>query len=295
MELNQQWILFKQYIRNTLDPEEYQGWLEELSLAEISQGRAVIAGIPHPVFQFDIKKNYDSLIRQLLMELFPEYAPFPKKQVEYHVGEYQSLKKEPVQAEFSFNQSPSTASIVGAPTTQRVPQNSMPSDRMNNIVRFPFKSIFDPKYTLESFVVGKNNRLAYKAGYLASQTPGIAYNPFVIYGKMGIGKTHLLEGIGHSIQSRHPHLKIVYATAENFLNDFITHVKSQRMALFRKRYREVDVLLLDDLHILGGAKQCQEEFMLTYPMRICLVTFIRLLFCCSSFIFSILELYNNRF
>jgi len=269
MDLDQKWSLFKKYICDELEPEEYQGWLEALQLIDLASGRAVIAGIPHPVFQFDIKKNYDSLIRRILGEIFPEHAPFNKKHIEYQIGKHHVPKKTVIQAEFSFDPIPTPPSQpVANPASQKTSINVKtvpPSSTSNNsnIIRFSGTPLFDPKFTLDSLIVGKNNRLAYKAGCLASQTPGIAYNPFIVYGPLGVGKTHLLEGIGQAIQKNHPKLKTIYTPAESFLNDFITHLKSQRMPVFRKRYREIDVFLLDDLQILAGAKQCQEELLNT--------------------------------
>ncbi|MGK5093688.1 chromosomal replication initiator protein DnaA [Deltaproteobacteria bacterium TL4] len=266
MILKQKWSLFKQYIRNTLDPEEYQGWLDDLQLVEIGSDHAVIAGISHPVFQHDIKKNYDALFRRILGELFPEHSPFTKKQIEYHVGEHQLPKKIAVQEEFAF----SLPSFEAAQTPHSTLDSSAEEMKLslsntadNKVLRFPGNPTFDSNHRLDSFVVGPTNQVACKVGGAAAKNPGIIYNPLVIYGSMGVGKTHLMEAIGHEIQRLHPQRRIIYVSAETFLNDFISHLRTNRMHSFRKRYREVDVFMLDDLQMLGGAEKCQDELLYT--------------------------------
>lgn len=267
MDLNNQWTLFKKYIRDALQPEDYRPWLESLQLVEISSKKIVIAGIPHALYKFDIKKNYDSLFRKILTEVFPEKAPFHRKKIEYCVGDYTSPKKNPVQTEFNF----------GQPTTPQVNATSIPSasiesgktvipskNKLDNVLPFPnTNTLLDSKYTLNSFVAGQNNLLAYRASQAVAQAPGMMYNPFVLYGGIGVGKTHLLHAIGQEMRLQHPERKIIHVMAEDFLNDFLSHLNSRKMAIFRQRYREADALLIDDLQELAGAEKCQEELLHT--------------------------------
>ncbi|MBF0350822.1 MAG: chromosomal replication initiator protein DnaA [SAR324 cluster bacterium] len=261
MDFNQQWTVFKKNIRELLRPEEYEGWLEAIQIVELEHGRAVIAGIPHPVFQYDIKKNYDVLFRKVLGDLFPEKAPFYKKNVEYHVGEYQfktrkTSEKQTLNQLSLFDESSTAVPEVSEKAGKEV------SRPVNKVVRLRQKPVFDPKYIFSSFVVGSSNRLAYKAASMIAQTPGVCYNPFVITGTLSTGKTFLLQSIGQAIEENYPGLQIAYITAESFLNDFLYHLK-HGMSAFRQKYREADVFLLDDLHILAGARECQKELLNT--------------------------------
>ena len=119
MVLDQQWSLIKKRICRVLKQEDCEGWLDALNLVSVSPGKAVITGVPHRAFLYDIKKNYDPLFRQLLGEIFPENAPFEKKKVEYRIGGQQSSKNLPVQEEFSFGQLSSQVNATDAPKQEK--------------------------------------------------------------------------------------------------------------------------------------------------------------------------------
>lgn len=122
---------------------------------------------------------------------------------------------------------------------------------------------FNPKYTLESFIIGDNNRFAFASSEAVSKAPAKAYNPLFIYGPVGLGKTHLLHGIGNSIQSEKK-LTVKLVSCEKFTNDLINAIKMRSVEKFRQKYRTVDVLLVDDVHFLAGKEQTQEEFFHTF-------------------------------
>jgi chromosomal replication initiator protein len=122
----------------------------------------------------------------------------------------------------------------------------------------------NPKYTFDNFVVGPSNRFAHAAAFAVSEAPAKAYNPLFIYGGVGLGKTHLIQAIGHKVQNKNPAAKITYVTSEKFTNDFIDSVKHGEMQGFRNRYRHCDILLLDDLQFLVGKEQTQVEFFHTF-------------------------------
>jgi chromosomal replication initiator protein len=127
-----------------------------------------------------------------------------------------------------------------------------------------FDSPLNPRYTFETFVIGASNRFAHAAAVAAAEAPGKAYNPLLVYGDSGLGKTHLLHAIGHYVRNLYAGARIRYVSSEEFTNEFINAIRDDRAALFQKKYREVDVLLIDDIQFLEGKIQTQEEFFHTF-------------------------------
>ena len=120
------------------------------------------------------------------------------------------------------------------------------------------------KYTFDNFVIGSSNRFAHAAAVAVAEAPGKAYNPLMIYGESGLGKTHLLHGIGHYVRAYMPHLQVKYVSTEELTNDFINAISENRTADFRRTYRQIDVLLIDDIQFLESKIQTQEEFFHTF-------------------------------
>lgn len=128
----------------------------------------------------------------------------------------------------------------------------------------PHSVTLNPKYIFESFVVGSSNEVAYATCQAVVQRLGQAYNPLFIYGGVGLGKTHLLQSVGNAVLARNPATRILYVSSERFVNDFVQAIQENRTQLFKKRYREVDVLIIDDVQFMAGKGKTQEELFHTF-------------------------------
>jgi chromosomal replication initiator protein len=123
---------------------------------------------------------------------------------------------------------------------------------------------FNPKNTFDTFVVGNNNNFAYAAAQAVAQAPGRSYNPLFLYGGVGLGKTHLLHAIGHHVIGNRKAARVAYVSSEKFTNEYIDGIQNNQLAKFRKKYRQTDVLLIDDIQFLAGKERIQEEFFHTF-------------------------------
>ncbi|TIC88991.1 chromosomal replication initiator protein DnaA [Nocardioides sp. GY 10113] len=126
------------------------------------------------------------------------------------------------------------------------------------------ESRLNPKYTFETFVIGSSNRFPHAAAVAVSEAPGRSYNPLLVYGESGLGKTHLLHAIGHYVRTIYAGSKVRYVSSEEFTNEFINAIRDDRQDRFKRKYRDIDVLLIDDIQFLEGKTQTQEEFFHTF-------------------------------
>jgi chromosomal replication initiator protein len=162
----------------------------------------------------------------------------------------------PAQTSYTDPEPLAPVSQIGAPLVYSAPATN---SSVNN-----FDTRLNPNYTFDTFVTGDSNRFAHAAAFAAAEAPGKAYNPLFIYGDSGLGKTHLLHAIGHYALSLYPRIKVRYVSSEEFTNDFINAIGSNRSSAFQEVYRDIDLLLIDDIQFLQGKDQTQEAFFHTF-------------------------------
>lgn len=188
------------------------------------------------------------------------YMDFIKQHVRYISGSPISVRLEVIE---TAKHDPVTE---GIPTERASHYNNrLSEDRLPSQISSESSPTFlNPKNTFENFVIGSGNQLAHAACIAVANAPGRAYNPLFVYGATGLGKTHLMHAVSHQILNSKPDAKIAYLSTEKFTNEFIHAIRENKLTKFRKRYRTVDALLIDDIHFLSGKDSTQEEFFHTF-------------------------------
>lgn len=158
-------------------------------------------------------------------------------------------------------ETPQPPPVKAAPEDSLKPPVGENSKRANGVED---STPLNPKYMFETFVIGNSNRFAHAASLAVAEVPAKVYNPFFIYGGVGLGKTHLMHAIGHRIKQNHPQLKVVYISSEKFTNELINSIRDGNPESFRQKYRNIDVLLVDDIQFLSKKEHTQEEFFHTF-------------------------------
>lgn len=238
------WIDMLKGIEPKLQRSQFITWFKETTVLGNEEGNLVI-GLPLPLFL-----NYHiEHFRNLTLEVAQAIDP-TVKQIVYKVDG--GLKDNPER---------SVDLMQHFPDQKR---RKLPGKQEVKLVEGIVSKILNPRYSLENFVVGANNRLAHAACQAIAAQPGGKYNPFFLYGDVGLGKTHLLQATGNSILKMMPKATVVYTTTEDFTNQVIEAIQHQKMEQFRRRYRLVDVLIIDDVQFLANKDRTQEEFFHTF-------------------------------
>jgi chromosomal replication initiator protein len=234
----QTWNLAQNHIRSTLGPETFNLWFAPLR-ARAQDQRSLVLEVADNFCEGWLKDKYSGVLREAIAQ-----ASGGQLEIRFEVGSAGNQTKQ-VAAEVR-----SAAAASPVPATEKP---SLPSD-----------SAFNPGNSFETFVVGSNNNFAHAAALAVAQAPGKAYNPLFLYGGVGLGKTHLLHAIGHHVLTQRKGARVAYLSSERFTNEYIDGIQNNQLAKFRGKYRQTDVLLIDDVQFLAGKERIQEEFFHTF-------------------------------
>lgn len=222
------WTQILDSIQKKIDTNSFETWFEPTVYIG-RESDALYIKVPNSYFKDWLSFHYGSLINACSHDLFGK----------------------PLEIKYIFEERPSSF-IRRTPEERRAKRELLLNPNLN------------PNYTFDSFVVGTCNQFAHAAATAVAQNPAKCYNPLYVYGGAGLGKTHLMNAIGHYTLKHNRNLKIFYVTTEKFMNDLINHLQYGKILGFRQKYRSVDVLLMDDIHYLAGRERTKEEFFHTF-------------------------------
>jgi chromosomal replication initiator protein len=222
------WDKVLQHTERRVNPHSFATWFRPTRQERAEDGRLIIR-VPTRLFSKRLKETYGELLSAVLAEIGqPELAL-----------DFICADTEPVP-------SPATASA----------QTKLDFDAAD--------AQLNPRYTFDKFIVGSSNQFAHAAAVAVAEQPSKSYNPLFLYGGVGLGKTHLMQAIGHELKRRNPSLRLIYISAEKFTNEVIASIRFERMSNFRDRFRNMDVLMVDDIQFIARAERTQEEFFHTF-------------------------------
>jgi chromosomal replication initiator protein len=230
------WGLAQEQLRSMLSNDTYNLWFAPLHAAPLDGGGLVLE-VANDFCEVWLKDNYMGLLQDVVALAAGRQVPVKFKVV-----------------------ATSTAAASSPAVSSKAKATEPASERNSHHVELNF----NPKNTFETFVVGNNNNFAYAAAQAVAQAPGKSYNPLFLYGGVGLGKTHLLHAIGQHVVSQKKGARVAYLSSEKFTNEYIDAIQNNQLVRFRKKYRQTDVLLIDDIQFLAGKERIQEEFFHTF-------------------------------
>jgi len=231
------WGPAQEHLRSMLSADTYNLWFAPLRASSLD-GNNLVLDVANDFCEVWLKDNYMELLQDVVA-----LAAGRQLQVKFRVGAASLSNPTPVDAAAAKTRTPEPAAE----------KNSHHAD-LN----------FNPKNTFDSFVVGNNNNFSYAAALAVAQAPGKSYNPLFLYGGVGLGKTHLLHAIGQHVVEHRKGSRVAYVSSEKFTNEYIDAIQNSQLVRFRKKYRQTDVLLIDDIQFLAGKERIQEEFFHTF-------------------------------
>ena len=232
------WNSAREYLRSKLNADTYNMWFAPLSASAIDPDHLTLE-VANEFCEVWLKDNYLSLLQDALAAAAGR------------------------QLEIKFKVVGGNARPIAAPSpspSKTTKATNSGHERATHNGEFGF----NPKNTFEAFVVGNNNNFAYAAALAVAQAPGKSYNPLFLYGGVGLGKTHLLHAIGQHVVSNRKGARVSFVSSEKFTNEYIDGIQNNQLVKFRKKYRQTDVLLIDDIQFLAGKERIQEEFFHTF-------------------------------
>ena len=228
MDKKNLWNLFLNNIKQQLSPIAFDTWFAETELYDLTETTAKVI-VPMHIHKKNLKENYNDLVEDIFTEVSGSNFKF-----EYYL-------KEEIESNITID-----TDTIGVPHT-------------NN-----FETNLNPQYTFDNFIIGESNKFAHATALAVAENPGYMYNPLFIYGNSGLGKTHLMHAIGNRILENNNKKNVLYVTSEKFTNQLINAIKDNKNEFFRNKYRNIDVLLIDDIQFIAGKERVQEEFFHTF-------------------------------
>lgn len=227
--MHELWQKVLEQLRNQLGNQNFETWIKPICVREMTDDEIGLE-VPNKFFR-------DWLAEHFLKSIHESLSLLAHRSIKVSLSVNQKLQ-------------------AGAVTTQKKPEREPPrAPRLNNLI---------PKYTFENFVVGASNQFAHAASLAVANQPGEHYNPLFIYGGVGLGKTHLINAIGHQIVEKRSALKVLYLSSESFMNELIASLRRDKMDEFKTRFRNIDALIVDDVQFIAGKERTQEEFFHTF-------------------------------
>jgi len=251
------WVRILAALEKKISRQQFETWLKPTRFSRL-EGRKLYVRVPSTEFQH-IGERYGDLIQEAIENLALDIetvefaAPEPERQAK--VRDDGGFAAVPSHSDSAPKQNRATGLMTGAAAVPGPEQSRFDWNSAANL---------NPRYLFDAFVVGSGNQFAAAAAQAVAEKPSKAYNPLFLYGGVGMGKTHLMQAIGHEVKRRQGHSSICYVSGEKFTNEMIDSVRYQKMTTFRDKYRNVDVLLIDDIQFLAGKERTQEEFFHTF-------------------------------